>query len=56
VVAEETSHVARALYSQNAKAQTDPWEYLSAVEKVQALASMSSEGLQKMVPRVLSRL
>ena len=56
VVAEEKSHVARALYSRNVKAQTDPWDYLSPVEKVQALASMSGEGLQKMVPRVLSRL
>lgn len=56
VVAEETSHVARALYSKDAKSQIDPWDYLSATEKVQALASMSGEGLQKMVPRVLSRL
>jgi hypothetical protein len=34
----------------------DPWDYLTATEKVQALSSMSGEGLQKIVPRVLARL
>ena len=56
VVSEETSHVARALYGKNSKSHTDPWDFLNANEKVQALATLSGEGLQKMVPRVLSRL
>ena len=56
VVAEEHSHVARALYGKDVNSQTDPWEYLSSAQKVQALKAMSAEGLQKMVPRLLARL
>jgi hypothetical protein len=48
--------VARALYGKDSKAKLDPWDYLTAGEKVQALAALSGEGLQKVVPRVLSRL
>jgi hypothetical protein len=56
VVGEESSHVARALYGKDSKAKLDPWDFLTANEKVQALAALSGEGLQKMVPRVLARL
>jgi hypothetical protein len=56
VIAEETSHQARALYGTNVSEMKDPWEYLSAAEKVQALKVLSGEGVQKVVPRVLARL
>lgn len=58
VITEETSHQAQALYAKNvveAQAQ-DPWNYLTAPEKVQALKVLSGEGVQKVVPKVLGRL
>lgn len=56
VVAEEYSHVARALYAPDVASRVDPWEYLSAVQRVQALSSMSHEGLRRIVPALLARL
>ncbi len=56
VVTEESSHIARALYSPDITAKTDPWDYLTSAEKVQALKGLSREGLESIVPRVLSRM
>ena len=56
VISEESSHIARALYAPNITAQTDPWDYLSSAEKVQALKGLSREGLEAIVPRVLARM
>jgi hypothetical protein len=56
VVAEESAHLARAHYPKDVTSRTDPWEYLSVAEKVQALNALSAEALKVIVPKVLARL
>lgn len=56
VVGEETSHQARALFAKNINEARDPWDYLSAGEKVDALKALSGEGVQQLAARVLARL
>ncbi|APV49284.1 hypothetical protein BWI17_06065 [Betaproteobacteria bacterium GR16-43] len=56
VVAEETSHQARAIFGKNINEARDPWDYLTPAEKVAALKALSGEGVQQLAPRVLARL
>jgi len=56
IIGEETSHQAKALFpAVNVREALDPWNYLSANEKVAALKTLSDEGVEKIAARVLGR-
>lgn len=57
VVARETYQQARALLpGARVKDLTDPWNYLTPAEKVETLKALSTEGLERVVPKILAKL
>ncbi|QJR13073.1 hypothetical protein DSM104443_04167 [Usitatibacter rugosus] len=56
IIGEEISHQAKALYpAANVREARDPWDYLSATEKVAALKTLSDQGVDRIAAKVLGR-